>query len=175
MKKAFLEAGVFVTTHGVAGELRLNPWCDEPAFLADFTTLYLDECGRLPLRVTRIRPHKSLCIVQLEAVTSMEAARPYIGKMVYIARADAPLPKGRHFVQDLLGAVVRDADTGRDYGAIQAITHPGRHDVYEVARPGGGTRLFPAAPPFVERIDADEGLVLIRPIPGMFDEGEEGA
>jgi 16S rRNA processing protein RimM len=175
MKKAFLEAGEFVTTHGVAGELRLYPWCDEPAFLAGFTTLYLDESGRQPLRVARIRPHKSLCIVQLEGVESIEAARPYIGKTVYIARADAPLPKGSHFVQDLLGAVVRDADTGRDYGTIRAITHPGRHDVYEVARPDGGISLFPAAPPFVERVDADGGLVLIRPIPGMFNEGEGGA
>ena len=28
--KAYLEAGQFVTTHGVVGELKLYPWADGP-------------------------------------------------------------------------------------------------------------------------------------------------
>ncbi|MDL2214542.1 ribosome maturation factor RimM [Clostridia bacterium OttesenSCG-928-O13] len=168
--KSFLEAGEFVTTHGISGELRLYPWCDDPAFLCDFATLYLDEAGQTPLPIADMRPHKNICIAKLSGVDSIEAARPYIGKTVYIARADAHLPEGRHFVQDLLGAQVVDADTGQVYGTISAITHPGRHEVYEVARPNGGTALFPATEPFLVAAFPEEGRVLVRPIPGMFDE-----
>ena len=32
--KQFIEAGEFVTTHGVMGELKLYPWCDGPEFVA---------------------------------------------------------------------------------------------------------------------------------------------
>lgn len=168
--KPYLEAGEFVTTHGIAGELRLYPWCDDPSFLRDFTTFYLDDAGKRPLRAAAVRPHKNLCIVKLEGVDSIEAARPFIGKTVYIARADTALPEGMHFVQDLLGAAVTDADSGEVYGTIAAITRPGRHDVYEVARPDGTTSLFPAVAPFLVSSDAEGGAVLVRPIPGMFDE-----
>lgn len=170
MQKQFLEAGEFVTTHGTAGELRLYPWSDGPAFLSQFSTLYLSAEGGKPLRVLAVRPHKNLCIVRLEGVGSIAEARPYIGRTVYINRADAPLPPGRHFVQDLLGAFIEDADSGEVYGTLQAITHPGRHDVYEVLRPGGGSSLFPATAPFLVSIDAEAGHILVRPIPGMFDE-----
>jgi 16S rRNA processing protein RimM len=45
MKKQFLEVGQIVSTHGIKGEVRLNPWCDSPAFLKQFKTLYFDNAG----------------------------------------------------------------------------------------------------------------------------------
>ncbi|MGI5967909.1 MAG: 16S rRNA processing protein RimM, partial [Anaerotruncus rubiinfantis] len=42
MKKQFLECGKIVTTHGIKGEVRVQPWCDGPDFLTDFETLYFD-------------------------------------------------------------------------------------------------------------------------------------
>ena len=33
MKKQFLEVGKIVGTHGVRGEMRVNPWSDSPDFL----------------------------------------------------------------------------------------------------------------------------------------------
>ena len=39
MLKEFLEAGRIVGTHGIKGELRVDPWCDSPDFLAQFKTL----------------------------------------------------------------------------------------------------------------------------------------
>lgn len=171
--KAFLEAGEFTTTHGIAGELRLYPWCDEPAFLTGFSNLYLDEAGARRLDAERIRPHKNICIVKLQGVDSIEDARVYIGKTVYINRDEVDLPEGRHFVQDLLGAQVVDADTGEVYGTVAAITRPGRHDVYEIKTPKGTVALFPAAEPFMDKIDTENGVITVRPIPGMFD-GEAG-
>lgn len=166
--KDYLEAGEFTTTHGVVGELRLYPWSDDPAFLQGFRTLYLDDAGRKKLQVLSIRPHKNICIVKLDGIDSIEAARPYIGKLAYIARRDAKLPPGRFFVQDLIDAHVLDADTGEDYGSIRAVTRPGRHDVYEVHTPADETVLFPAVEPFLVSTDIEAGKVMVRPIPGMF-------
>lgn len=166
--KQYLEAGEFVTTHGVTGELKLYPWSDSPQFLLDFATLYLDSEGKKPLQVQAMRVHKNLCLVKLQGVDSIADARPYIGRTAYIARADAELGEGRVFVQDLLEARVVNADTSEEYGRITAITHPGRHDVYEVTSGAGEVFLFPAVAEFVVEVAPQEGYVKVRPIEGMF-------
>lgn len=32
MRKRYLEIGKIVGTHGLKGEMRVEPWCDTPAF-----------------------------------------------------------------------------------------------------------------------------------------------
>jgi hypothetical protein len=45
MKKKYLEVGKIVGTHGLKGEVRIEPWCDSPEFLARFRRLY-DKDGK---------------------------------------------------------------------------------------------------------------------------------
>ena len=59
MRKAYLEVGKIVTTHGIQGEVRVYPWCDTPEFLAGFRTLYLQN-GKKPLSIERARVHKNV-------------------------------------------------------------------------------------------------------------------
>ena len=66
MRKEFLEAGRVVGTHGIKGELRLEPWCDSAAFLKGVHTLYWDKDGRQPVKVLHSRPHKSFLLLTLE-------------------------------------------------------------------------------------------------------------
>ncbi len=169
MKKEYLEAGEFVNTHGIAGELRLYPWCDSPAFLTDFKTLYLDAAGKTPLSAQAVRVHKNLCIVKLGGVDSIEQAHDFVGKTVYIRRGDVNLEPGRYFVQDLLGASVVDADTAAEYGRVAEVSHPGHHDVWRIEGEKGEW-LFPAVEPFLVELDIEAGRALVRPIAGMFDE-----
>ena len=73
--KAYLEAGQFVTTHGVLGELKLYPWADGPEFIACLPRLYISPQGGAPLELERVRAHKGMCIVKLRGVDGMDAAR----------------------------------------------------------------------------------------------------
>ena len=34
MKKQYLEIGKIVNTHGIRGDIKVQPWCDAPEFLA---------------------------------------------------------------------------------------------------------------------------------------------
>ena len=45
MIKEFLEIGKITGTHGIKGEMRVQPWCDSPEFMSKFRTLYLDKKG----------------------------------------------------------------------------------------------------------------------------------
>ena len=140
MLKPFLEAGRIVGTHGVRGELRLEPWCDTAAFLSGFKTLYWQE-GRTPAQVESARPHKSLLLLKLAGVDTVEQAEALRGRVVYIARTDARLPEGQYFQQDLLGCEVVDADTQQVYGKLTDIFSTGANDRCS------GKKLFAAGCP----------------------------
>ena len=122
--KQFIEAGEFVTTHGVMGELKLYPWCDGPEFVAALPRLFFTPEGGRETKVEAVRAHKGMCLVKLKGVDSIDAARPYIRKVAYFSRADVKLPEGRYFVQDIVGCTVKDADTGVEYGVITAVGQP---------------------------------------------------
>ena len=102
MKKQFLDSGKIVGTHGIKGEVRIEPWADSPAFLAAFRTLYLDGRGERKIKV-KSRPHKNITLCKIEGVDTIEDAERLRGKIVYINRDDIALEEGVHFVQDLIG------------------------------------------------------------------------
>ena len=85
-KQAFLEAGQIVGTHGVRGEVRVQPWCDSPALFATLTTLYWDKAGASPVRV-KSRPHKNIALAKLDGVDTVE-------EQVAIARRKAGIAAG---------------------------------------------------------------------------------
>lgn len=93
MKKQFLDSGKIVGTHGIKGEVRIDPWCDSPEFLCAFKKLWLDENGTEFIEV-KSRPHKNIALAKIKGVDTIEAAEKYRGKIVYINRDDINLAEG---------------------------------------------------------------------------------
>ena len=171
MKSSFLEAGRVVGTHGVRGELRVEPWCDSARFLTGFSEFYWDG-GREKVKVVSSRPHKSLLLLKLEGVDTVEAADALRGRVLWLARKDAALPEGRYFVQDILGLSAVDADSGRVYGKVTDVFPTGANDVYQVTDGDGKEYLVPAIRDVVVRVDPDEGVLELRPMRGIFDDAD---
>ncbi len=170
MKKQYLDSGRIVGTHGIKGEVRIEPWADSPAFLAAFKTLYLDERGETKLKV-RSRPHKNITLCKIEGVDTVEDAERLRGRIVYIDRNDVRLEEGVHFVQDLLGLEARDLDTGEVYGKLTDVLRTGANDVYEITR-DGKKYLVPVIDEVVREINTEEGYVLLTPMKGIFDDAD---
>ena len=171
MKSPFLEAGRVVGTHGVRGELRVEPWCDSARFLTGFSEFYWDG-GREKVKVVSSRPHKSLLLLKLEGVDTVEAADALRGRVLWLARKDAALPEGRYFVQDILGLSAVDADSGRVYGKVTDVFPTGANDVYQGTDGDGKEYLVPAIRDVVARVDPDEGVLELRPMRGIFDDAD---
>lgn len=169
MKKRFLECGKIAATHGIRGEVRVQPWCDTPDFLLDFETLYMGK-QQEPVRILRARVHKNIVILQLEGVSTVEEAAALRGRILYVNRDDVPMEEGEYFVQDLLGCEVKDIDTGVSYGEIYDIRPTGANDVYYLRDGQGKERLVPAIPQVVLERDVDGGIIRIRPLEGLFDD-----
>lgn len=173
MKKKYLECGKIVTTHGVRGELKVQPWCDTPEFLCGFSTLYLQK-GEKAIGVLSAKVHKNMVLLTLCGVESLDEAAALRGKILYIDRDDAPPdPDGGHYIQDLMDIAVIDADTGRDWGNLTNVFSTGANDVYEITDAEGMKRLVPAIADVIIETNPDAGFMKIRPLKGLFDDVEE--
>lgn len=163
----YLEIGKVVSTHGLRGELRVDPWCDSPQFLCQFKTLYLKK-GETKLSVSS-RPHKTIAIVKAKGIDTIEEAEKLRGKVLYINRSDAKLAPGEYFIQDLMGLDVIDIDTNENYGKITDVLKTGANDVYQVTDKDKKDYLIPVIDDVVKEIDINGGKVLIKPLKGIFD------
>ena len=161
MKERFIEAGEIVNTHGVRGEVKILPWTDSAEFLAKFRTLYIDGA---PVRVLAARVHKQTVLARLEGVEDVNAAMRLKGRRVFIDRADAKLPKGGYFIQDIIGAEVV-TESGESIGQLAEVIDAPASMVYVVK--GERERLIPAVPEFILKTDADAGVITVRLIEGM--------
>ena len=173
MKKQFLEAGKIVRTHGIRGELVLEPWADSPEFLAEIKRLYFDG-GKTDAGLLASRVHKGRLLITLRGVTTVEQGDALRGKVLYLDRADVQLEEGQVFFQDMIGLKAVDGTTGREYGELKEVLPTGANDVYRIVDRDGKEYLFPAVKHMVKRISVEDGVIELLPIPGIFDEeGEE--
>jgi 16S rRNA processing protein RimM len=157
-----LEAGQIVGTHGVRGEVKVQPWADSPEFLCGFETLYVD--GK-PMQVISARVHKNAVLVLFEGVRDLDAAQQLKNKTVFINRDNAQLEDGAHFIADLVGLKAVDAETGEELGVIREILPLSPHNIYVIQ--GAREILVPAVPEFVRKIDPAAGHVLFKLIEGL--------
>ena len=169
--KQFLETGKIVATHGIAGEVRIQPWCDEAELLTEFDAFYFDAAGKTQRTVERARVHKNVVVVKFKGVDSVEEAQSLRNQIVYIDREELELPEGTYFIQDLIGLEVLDADDPQTvYGTLCEVSQPGANDVYHIRRPDGTENLIPAIPDVVVQTDLDGNRMFIRPLKGLFDD-----
>ncbi|MGN0988983.1 MAG: ribosome maturation factor RimM [Eubacteriales bacterium] len=163
----FIETGKIVNTHGIAGEVKIEPWADSPEALIGLTKLRID--GK-EYRILASRVHKSSVLMKLEGVNDMTAAESLRGKTVHALKSEIPREEGAFFVEDLEGLKVIDADTDKEYGTLtQVIQNPGVNDVYEITTANGEKLYVPAIKDCVIDTDLKASTMKIRPLPGLFD------
>ena len=165
MLKQYLEVGKVTNTHGVMGEVRVQPWADSPEFLCQFKTLYMDE-AYIPMTVERARPHKNMAIIKFKDVTDVPSALSIKNATLFLDRKDAKLPEGSFFLADLYGLEVRDAETGSVLGKIADVLTLPASNVY-VIRGGEREWMIPAVPQFIAETNVEEGFLRVNLMEGL--------
>ena len=162
MRKQFLEAGKIINTHGIRGEVKIDPWTDAPEFFRKIKTLYIDGS---PVKIVSARVHKSFVIASLEGVADMDSALRLKNKLVFINRDDVPLEDGAFFLQDLIGLKALDFETGDEIGTLTDIMENPAGNIYVIK--AEREILVPANGPFVKEIDIDGGYIKLTLLEGM--------
>ena len=127
-KKRFIEAGEIVNTHGVRGEVKIQPWVDSAEFLSRFKTLYI---GETPYKVLSASVHKDCVLAALAGVEDVNAAMRLKSAKVFIDRQDAGLPEDGYFLVDIIGAAVLD-EAGNEVGKLVDIMETPASMIYIV-------------------------------------------
>ena len=164
MKKKYLEAGKIVNTHGVRGEVKIQPWCDSADDFTEFHTVYID--GK-PFKILRSRVQKTSVIAAIEGIDTLDGAIALKNKIVFIDRDDVELEDGSVFIKDLIGLnVINNTDGGRLGVLADVLTLPA-NDVYVVKKDDGSELLLPAVGEFILEKNIDGGFVRVRLIEGL--------
>ena len=159
----FLDGGKIVSTHGVRGEAKVVPLCDDAEFLCSFRTLYLE--GKA-LRVQSSRPHKGAALIKFEGIDTVESAMALRGKILQFNRQDAKLRPGQIFLADIYGMPVYDTRTETLIGKLSEVLFLPSGEVW-VVKGDRGECLIPGNGGFIEPVDPASEQITVHTIEGM--------
>jgi len=162
MKNDYIETGKVVNTHGMHGEVKVQPWADSPEFLTGFEHFYIDGA---PVKVLSARVHKGCVIAALEGVEDIDAAIRMKNKIIMVKKEDIDLEEDRFFVKDLIGLKAINAETGEDLGAIADVLTLPSNNVYVIR--GEREIMVPAVSEFIEETNIEENYIKLRLIDGL--------
>ncbi len=165
-----LIVGRVIATHGVRGELRVEPLTDNPA---RFSSLAYVLVGGREHVVESVRSHSAGLLLKLRGLDDPGSAGRLKGEYLSVRAADAaPLPEGAYYHYQLLGLQVHTT-AGDPLGELVDVLPLSANDIY-VVRGERGEVLLPAIKDVVKEIDLSAGRLVVEPVPGLLPWEEQG-
>jgi 16S rRNA processing protein RimM len=118
-------------------------------------------------RLIRCEEHSGSLICYFDGVTDRDAADALADRALWLDAGSFSF-KDRFSDSRIIGYAVRDED-GRDLGTIVEILGTRAQYVWSIAS-GDREWMMPAVDEFVREIRTEDHTVVVRPIPGMFDD-----
>lgn len=167
---AWVVVGEVVGAFGVRGEVKVVPLTDFPDRFERTATIYVGD-EHMPYKVRSARSHKTQVLLTLEGVESADAAERLRGSRLWIPAGELhPLAEDQYYLHDMIGLRVRHVD-GTSLGTIRDVVPSAGADLYVVRNDTTGAEtLLPAVKAFIKQVDVAGGVVVVDPIPGLFDD-----
>lgn len=159
-----IEIGQIVNTHGIKGEIKVLPLCDDISMLLDFKEMYLDN-KKICVKSARI--HKNSALLFLENFNNINDSERLKNKFLYVEKNLIPLDKNSNFIVDIIGCRVFDETTNAILGTIIDILTPPSHDIYVIETSESKQILIPVVSQFVLSVDTVNKNIIVRTIDGM--------
>ena len=167
MAEGYLRYGVVAGPHGLQGSVYLIPYSGDSSALAGIGQIWLggdDPLEAIRYPCTSYRTFKKGALLRLAGVSDRTAADPLKGRVVWVARADLPpLAPGEWYLDDLRGAVVRDA-LGIRIGTVEDFNY-GAGGIMFVIHRGNRAILIPWVAAFVSGISPSGEVMLTERAP----------
>lgn len=164
-------AGVF----GVRGELKIISLSDFPDRFERTPLVHIGD-ARERFQVRSVRHHKSQVLLTLEGVDSVEAAERLRGATLYIPADELhALDEDQYYLHDVVGLRARHVN-GTSLGIVSDIVPSSGNDLFVIRNEvTGAETLVPAVKAFIKEVDIAGGVIVVEPIPGLFDDEFEEA
>lgn len=156
--------GVVVKPQGRKGEVAVEPLSDRPGRFPSLREAWLPDGagGARRVAVEACWPHKGRFVLKLAGIDSIDEAELLRGQELRIGEDELEaLPAGSYYHHQLRGLRV-EAAGGADLGRVDEIMETGAGAPVLVVRGQRGETLIPLAQEFVQRVDLDHGLLIVR-------------
>lgn len=167
------QIGRVVRPHGVKGELTVAPETDDPDRFEVIERVWIgaDPESAMCFEILSVRNRPSrfgiTTLLVLKGVESREDAERLAGQDVFASEDDLPPPEeGEFYLSDLAGMTVVSV-SGDELGHVHDVLEAPGQNLLSIRRPDGSTALVPLVEEFLESVDLDEGVVVIRTIEGL--------
>ena len=160
-----LEIGKIVNTHGLKGEVKVIPWCDD---VSTFKTLSSVLTKNAELKIENVKFFKNTVIIKFCGIDSIEQAEKMRNEILYVKRSMlGELNNNSYYICDIIGLKVYENDIC--IGVIEDCFPTGSNDVYVVKGSTGKEMYLPAIKEVVREIDVAAGVVKVTVPPGLLD------
>ena len=171
-EEELLRVGSIISTHGIAGEVKVFPTTDDIKRFKKLKEVYLqDRFNRYYLlHVCGVKFFKNQVILKFNEIPDINAAEPYKKCDLYVDRKNAvPLEEGEYFIADLIGLKVI-SDDGSFHGTLTDVMPTGANDVYVIEEDGTKRELLlPVIKDCVLDVSLSEKRILIHILKGLLD------
>ena len=162
--------GRIARTHGVRGDVLINPETDFPdERFVEGRVLQLELPGRSePVTIESVRFHQGRPLVSFAGVDTMAAAEAIIGAELKVPEAEIPpLPEGTYYRHDLVGCEVTDTK-GQAIGRVTSVDGPLERSRLVIAGPRGEV-MVPMVGGICVRVDPAQKVIVVDPPAGLLD------
>jgi 16S rRNA processing protein RimM len=161
--------GDIVTTHGLDGWLKLNPYNPDTSALSLTREIFLEKDGvRSRHQLQSLRAHKGQFLIKLLGIDLIDEAERWVGSTLSVAEdALQFLQPGEYYHYQVIGFEVVDV-RGERVGIVTRIWSTPGGVLYVVA--GKSTEhLIPAVKEIIEKVDLSANRIIIDPPDGLLD------
>jgi len=163
--------GKIVKPHGIRGEVKVYAYSERPENFKHYDKVVLQEpagSGTEIYKVVKCREQGKLAILQLEGVTSREAAEALQGYTLWLNKTDFPqLDSDEYYWHQLEGLAVL-TESGQELGKVSRLFSTAAHDIMVVTG-AGHEYMIPVKEDIIKNIDEQDGRVIISPPAGLLE------
>jgi 16S rRNA processing protein RimM len=161
--------GNIVTTHGLDGWLKLNPYNPDTSVLSPMREIFLEKDG-VPSthHVESLRVHKGQFLIKLLGVDVIDEAEDWVGSTVSVAEdALQFLQPGEYYHYQVIGFEVVNV-RGERVGIVTRTWSTPAGVLYIVAGKSK-EHLIPAVKEIIDKVDLSAKRIIIDPPEGLLD------
>ena len=165
-----LEIGRIVNTHGIHGEIKIQPWCDNMEIFETVGTLYTADGAKLT--IDSVRYHKGNVMLKLHGFNNINQVECFKGSVIFAERENLPpLNEGEFYLQDMLGMDV--VEDGEKLGIFHDFIEIAGRRLYIIKADTGEEFMLPAVPEFIRKIDIGSKVMTVIIPKGLLEDGNE--
>ena len=166
-----VKIGEIIKPHGIKGAVKVYSYSGQPENFKNYNKIVLQktlESGTKIYKIVKSRVQDKVAILELESVTTRDAAEALKGSTVWLMKGDfQKLDPDQYYWHQLENLQVI-TESGRELGRVSGLFSTPAHDIMVVSGKGH-EYMVPVKANIIIDVDEQGGRIVISPPAGLLD------